>query len=126
MKLWIRSQDKKRLCLIKDLYIHENIRYKDIEETEIIKTITGDYFKNKVVKKEVDEYINCEIWGDKHLLGIYKTREKGLEVLDEIQETICLDKFNYEDTDKTCYQDCYRYKSDIITVYEMPKEEEND
>lgn len=32
----------------------------------------------------------------KNCLGIYKTKERALEILNEIQETICLDEFNYE------------------------------
>lgn len=89
MDLWIRSQDKKRLCLVEDLYIHDNIRYKEVKETEIIKDITGRYIENETIKQEIDEYINCEIWGNNHLLGTYNTQEQGLKVLDEVQYKIC-------------------------------------
>lgn len=96
MNLWIRSQDKEILMLVNTVCLAE-----DEDGTIIAIGIDG---KIKIA------------------IGKYKTKERALEVLDEIQETICLDKFNYEDSGKTCYQDCYRYKSDIVAVYEMPKE----
>lgn len=95
MELWIRSQDKMKLVKVNFVYIRESDNHF---------TIYGETIDSGPI------------------IGTYKTKERALEVLDEIQETICLDKFNYEDTDKICYQDCYRYKSDIIAVYELPEE----
>lgn len=62
MNLWIRSQDKKKLV---------NINAVNILEFEALIAIHG--------------YINSEthFW-----LGNYKTKERALEVLDEIQRTI--------------------------------------
>lgn len=94
MDLWIRSQGRLKLVNNCNLYI-----------------------SNEFVDEFVIEDMNNNI-----TLGTYKTKERALEVLDEIQETICLDEFNYENEEKTVYQDCYRYKSNIIAVYEMPKE----
>ena len=97
MELWIRSQDREDLVKV------DNIRLWD-ENTLAVN------FNNSGVDLQ---YL---------VVGEYETRERSLEVLDEIQEYLCFDKFNYEDKDKTCYQDCGCYNSDIIMVYEMPKD----
>lgn len=103
MDLWIRSQNRTGLTKV-----NKNIGLKYSDN----KTIIADY-----VPDFSDNYD-----GSYDVLGTYKTKERALEVLNEIQETMCIGKFNYEDKDKSCYQDCYRYKSDIIAVYEMPEE----
>ena len=143
MKLWIRTQDKKRVCLVEDLYIHDNIRYKEIEETEIIKDITGRYIENKTIKQEIDEYISCEIWRNNHLLGTYNTQEEGLKILDEIQRIInakTIIKFNSFipqdqlkrvkdaiDRNSIIELPNYEIKELVgVIVYEMPKEEKKD
>lgn len=95
MDLWIRSQDSECLMIINTFVIPEDD-------------------KNSILGYGVDGKI-------KLVLGTYETKERALEVLDEIRETICLDKFNYDDKYKSCYQDCYRYKSDIIAIYDMPE-----
>lgn len=96
MNLWIRTQDRKRLVLINNILA--------ISEST----------SRSILGYTIDGHV-------KIILGDYDTEERALEVLDEIQETMCLNKYNYEDIEKTCYQDCYRYKSDIIAIYEMPK-----
>ena len=61
MELWIRSQDKTKLVKV------DNISYMDMAE---------DY------EKEIHS-----LWNDcKGILGTYKTKERALEVLDEIQK----------------------------------------
>lgn len=119
MKLWIRTQDKKRLCLVEDLYIHDNIRYKEVEETEIITDITGGYRENKIKKQEIDGYISCEIWGNNHLLGTYNTQEQGLKVLDDIQDKLL-------DNVIATNEDGYATLLENTCFYEMPKEEKKD
>ena len=87
MNLWIRSQHKADLCKIMSL---EKIMSLKIERTE-------------------EGY---EIWNYNHshhssYLGVYKTQERAIEVLDEIQEYIqhdCIDR------------------DFVATIYEMPKE----
>lgn len=71
MKLWIRSQDKRELKEIKDLWLssdtvcyHNNFNM--YEETKTVYTVVGD----------------------ETLLGKYSTRERALEVLDEIQNAL--------------------------------------
>ena len=80
MELWIRSQDKK--CLIKANII--------------------EYETAAILKGSTDQ----DSWY--HTLGKYKTKERALEVLDEIQN-------------KICPQDCINIGYGTI-VYEMPKE----
>lgn len=96
MNLWIRTQDRKKLVLINTLAIAENT-------------------SQSILGFGIDGHVKIE-------LGYYKTEERALKVLDEIQETMCLDEFDYENEEKISYQDCYRYKSNIITIYEMPEE----
>lgn len=62
MELWIRSQDKEVLTRVVDIW-------KDADKNEI-------WSKSSFATK------NC--------LGIYKTKERALEVLDEIEERIML------------------------------------
>ena len=97
MDLWIRSQDRRILQKTDNIFLNANYDNKRI----------SSYNYNDDSETE---------------LGTYETEERALEILNEIQETICLDEFNYENEEKTVYQDCYRYKSNIIAVYEMSKE----
>ncbi len=90
MELWIRSQDKTKLVKV------DNISYMDMAE-------------------DMDSEKHS-LWNDcKGILGTYKTKERALEVLDEIQDelisTSTVPIFNNEKI--TC--GCAR-------VYEMPKE----
>lgn len=86
MKLLIRSQDKLKLCEAHDLIIREN--------------------------RNEDNMTNYEIQ-DIYTMGRYSTKERALEVLDEIQVIAahCL----------SCSQDgSISYYN--TTVYEMPDE----
>lgn len=65
MELWIRSQDKNKLMIVNSLYIPISRTDEDF----------GIYAKDEIR----DE-----------LLGIYKTKERALEVLDEIDKRISL------------------------------------
>ena len=68
MDLWIRSQDRTKLVKA------DNISYMDTAE---------DY------KKEVHS-----LWNDcKGILGTYKTKERALEVLDDIQNNMLKGSF---------------------------------
>ena len=98
MDLWIRSQDKMNLCKAHDLVIREN--HSGYDET--------DY-----------------VIQDVYTMGTYKTKERALEVLDEIQYKIqrIKDDFYYEDvkrTEKIYYKGYTKQHKDC--VYEMPKE----
>ena len=84
MELWIRSQDRTKLVKA------DNISYMD----------TAEDYERKV----------HSLWNDcKGILGIYKTKERALEVLDEIQR-ILMFEWDYKD------------KFSMTRVYTMPKE----
>lgn len=96
MELWIRSQDKLILVPIK----------------EALKACIGD-----LVEVSSNPYITqrkYDIFYKDIFLGTYKTKERALEVFDEIQELDIIDNPNIE---KICY--CY---SLIRIIYNMPKE----
>lgn len=79
MELWIRSQNKEKL----------------ISNCSFLIKDWGDKC-----------WIECIIHKERLILGIYKTKERALEVLDEIQDL---------------YQNAYVGNSNRI-VYQMPKE----
>ena len=105
MKLWIRSQDRKRLT-----------------ETNCI-----EYGK---WNNEHRIYVNVKVYGK------YKSEERALEVLDEIQNIIKPTLINTEyhseikqDVDKLSFdivmtpiEDKITYIQPNVVVYEMPKE----
>ena len=108
MELWIRSQDKETLIKIENISIDS--------ENYIIGNLISD--DNKSI---------CDYWR----LGHYKTKERALEVLDEIQKLLqpqmVLSKVGKpiaETCDGTLYLDPDEYEIKELStyVYEMPKE----
>lgn len=106
MELWIRSQDKTKLVKIISL---------EIERT----TIKGN--------SKCDDY---DVW-----LGHYKTKERALQVLDEIQRILMPNIMAYSPIvkSKDLKNHCMKYELcgseieyDVVAlptyVYEMPKE----
>lgn len=81
MELWIRSQDRESIFKVKSIFYSTND-----ENEHLIRSIIVDDVKNGIIK-----------------LGQYSTKERALEVLDEIQEIL---------ETRTVSQ----------MVYEMPKE----
>ena len=93
MELWIRSQDKEVLLNIKGIQ-YQNCKLVENETVEA-NILIGFY--------------NCY---DNEILGEYETKERALEILDEIQERIKhINKFSLVNEDYEC-DDC---------VYEMPE-----
>ena len=72
MNLWVRSQDKEKLLKCNDIAISNNM----INEGKSIK------FKGYKIVGYFDKNTEYEI------LGIYETKERALEVLDEIHKCI--------------------------------------
>ena len=70
MDLWIRSQDKMNLVKVRQI----GVNYQD--NKQIIANYTPELYENS--------------GGYYELLGTYKTKERALEVLDEIEERIML------------------------------------
>ena len=85
MELWIRSQDKMNLVKVRQI----GVNYQD--NKQIIANYTPELYENS------GEYYE--------ILGTYKTKERAIEILDEIQNYILL-----PNTDNSAY------------VYKMPKE----
>ena len=108
MKLWIRSQDKRRLILTKDL----SVRWVSLDTN--ICTIVIDTFE----------------------VGTYKNEERAIEVLDEIQNlikpTLITTEFHNEikpgksknefDLVMTPSEEKIEILQPNVVVYEMPKE----
>lgn len=98
MELWIRSQNKVSLYVVTELYVCKNY---------------GSYMICNYPIEVPNDLANVPI--DYINLGTYKTKERALEVLDEIQSAI--------EHDGTAY---YDKKKDVLYnlfgVYEMPEE----
>lgn len=72
MELWIRSQDKEDLVKVNSLWIMDNQIWMEVP-----------FYENH--KK-----LGLTVSGHNHKLAEYKTKERALEVLDEIQNKINL------------------------------------
>lgn len=96
MDLWIRSQDKSNLKKVNNIYA-EKIE-KDFESW-----VDNIYCRPYVITS------------DNGNLGFYATKERALEVLDEIQEH--LDYLNIGHIDRT---DEKGFR--VCSIYNMPKE----
>lgn len=95
MELWIRSQDKEILVKANELWIMDNQIWMEVP-----------FYENH-------KRIGLTITGHNHKLAQYKTKERAIEVLDKIQETLmlCIKSNNNEHLVGTS---CY--------VYQMPQE----
>ena len=115
MELWIRSQDKINLVKIRQISLNYS------NKKQIIANYTPESYENSGVYYE--------------LLGTYKTKERALEVLDEIQNILkptiittgyeCELKENIKD--KTSFNlDMIPTKTEIqelsTVVYQMPED----
>ena len=112
MELWIRSQDKERLIKVNQLEIRDDT-YSNTKSGYSVASIN---FENTYGYN----FIN---------LGTYKTKERALEVLDEIQEYLRFSKnaeINNKDflryLNEVCGQEKCNEILNNISVYEMPKD----
>lgn len=96
MELWIRSQDKE--CLVKI----SNIQYVLRKETNC--GISTEY-----------HYIGT-YYDNLKILGTYKTKERALEVLDEIQDELIGSDFMHIEKNEEVVLTCGSAK-----IYEMPE-----
>lgn len=89
MELWIRSQDKRILQKVDNIFLDANY------EDKRISTYDGD---------------NVE-------LGTYKTKERAIEVLDEIQDELISSDFMPIEKNEEVVLTCGSAR-----IYEMPKD----
>lgn len=92
MNLWIRTQNKKALIKVNELFIVK-------------------YYKDYMITDYPVDYPNDGVTDLGINLGIYKTKERALEVLDEIQRKLGINEKYF--TDELPVEEF---------VYEMPKE----
>lgn len=96
MELWIRSQDRKILKKVNQLYV----------------TTFNDELGYGIYDINHEDLDDCDI-----SLGFYKTKERALKVLDEIQNAL-LNKW----ADNVKYEEHYDNEKPRTMVYEIPKE----
>lgn len=101
MDLWIRSQDREQL--VKVSFIEMSV----VEHTEFNASVSTKSF--------------CLSGGDSEFwcLGSYNTKERALEVLDEIQRILV---YGLIDTQSARANGSISLTSPNCIVYEMPKE----
>ena len=115
MELWIRSQDKMNLVKVRQI----GVNYQD--NKQIIANYTPELYENS--------------GGYYELLGTYKTKERSLEVLDEIQNILMpkyiLDSSSIKSCGNSWVENDFimqKYDANVTIqeistyVYEMPKE----
>lgn len=102
MDLWIRSQ--KNNDILPTLIKVEEIKLSNYEK-EI----------NEVLQPKYTKIFPCLVANNCYNLGIYKTRERALEVLDEIQDMLLGGDFTPKEEDMILICGSAR-------VYEMPEE----
>lgn len=114
MELWIRSTARTNLLKARFLTIVEG----------------NNFYKENEWEYKGYTIANCSEQGHYELLGTYKTKERALEVLDEIQEILsckCLlksyDNLTPEFSDNVIIQPCEVHIEQLNNyVYEMPSE----
>ena len=104
MELWIRSQDKTKLVKVNSLWVMDNQIWMEVP-----------FYENH--KK-----LGLTVSGCNHKLATYKTKERAIEVLDEIQNFICIEihenNINYEEADLILKG---KIVDSLCKVYQMPK-----
>jgi len=97
MELWIRSQNRESLVLVKSIWL---------EDTSSV-VYTDDYT------------LWCNSGGDGSQLGSYATEERALEVLDDIEQLLMFTQgTGFSDFDGNALYNV----NNNLAVYEMPKE----
>jgi len=128
MELWIRSQDKEDLLKVSYVSIRHIFEQKEVMDNygRIVNFKKGDYKHSTISNGNID-------------LGYYKTKERALEVLDEIQNILkprnliyTGDKINMKDAMHLCKMTNSQSISLLpenanvtqlgVVIYEMPKE----
>jgi hypothetical protein len=112
MELWVRSTARTNLLKVRFLTIMEGKKFYKRDEWE---------FKGYTI-------CNCTEQGNYELLGTYKSKERALQILDEIQNILIIkNSFNLsEETINKCFENNTEEEIQKIiktlAVYEMPEE----
>ena len=132
MEVWVRSQDKEKLLQIKGTFYKKDA-YEAITEWGDMTKKTPIPHKKEVVTRDC-VFSSCGIF-----LGEYPTKERCLEIIDEIQSLFCdflickdvspcdhpqfqklgLTSVHYKGID---FEPTIEYHERSSIVYEMPKE----
>ena len=108
--MWIRTQDKGALVQINNAFLEKNETVKRTLLTE------ENFEENNDVYKIFSHMNNMTYY-----LGTYNSKERAIEVLDEIQERIS-PKFNYKGNNEEA--DLFiktQILNSMIAVYQMPE-----
>lgn len=118
MDLWIRSQDKLTMLKVNDIKI---IDYRGLKE-QIEKSSVFSLLGNM---EQMKGYIDKDGWGlncNNTCMGIYETKERALEVLDEIHSCIQTNAGFEMYSNLGQFSDDFNKKYNLVPVYLMPKE----
>lgn len=96
MNLWVRTQDKMNLVKVRQV----GVNYQD--NKQIIANYTPELYENS------GEFVE--------LLGIYKTKERAIEILDEIQDELISSDFMPIEKNEEVVLTCGSAR-----IYEMPE-----
>lgn len=101
MELWIRSQNRKKLCKVTNLHIKTHTTYSNY-----------------------GSYEQIAIFNDNIILGNYE-EERALKILDEIQRVILCAGLSYKELTYSDEEYTGRFGTNsksCVAIYEMPKE----
>ena len=133
MELWIRSQDKTTLIKVNKIKKYDKYSQKKEAQNYMPKNATRYEEMQKVTTYVNDKYLGTIIFANDVEVGEYKTKERALEVLNEIQnklmpmihyEPIIREKVDYSLPYVETEQIGSKVKIQELStyVYEMPKE----
>ena len=105
MELWIRSQDKETLLRVEKIKKYDVYSQKVEKQNYMPRNATSYDDMQQVTAYVDDKYLRTIIVANDVEVAEYKTKERALEVLDEIQRYILL-----PNTDNSAY------------VYQMPED----
>ena len=130
MELWIRSQDKERLIKVDKIRKYDKYSQKQEIQNYMPKNATRYEEMQKVSAYVNDKYLGTIIVANDVEVGEYNSKERALEVLDEIQK-ILKPQLIIKDSGKIIgsFEDTiiregatYEIKELATYVYEMPQE----
>ena len=115
MELWIRTQDRLELIKAKDIKIFDCEKQKEKYEKSLLGVITQEPYNRT----------GFEISSCGNVFGVYKTKERALEVLNEISDRIAtltaIELMGINDTNVKVFRK-YLEENNCSVVYQMPKE----